>query len=111
MDKIRLIANEGHSLGENQISNEQNGLSKKEFPHIDYFMQYKAAKQNVFSSCVMKSLQIVLKQLKNLKKFGIVKTYYVQVNTGNELQKSGVKMNEVDEFIHTIRGEYKPIDG
>ena len=47
-----------------------------------------------------------------MKKIGIVKTYYIQVNTGNELQKSGVKMNEVDEFIHTIRDEYNfSIDG
>ena len=45
----------------------------------------------------------IVKQIKELeKKFGIVKKYYIQVNTGDELQKSGVKMNEVDEFIHTI---------
>ena len=70
--------------------------------------QYKAAKQNVFSNLCDEIHSVdrikIVKQIKELeKKFGIVKTYYIQVNTGNELQKSGVKMNEVDEFIRIVK--------
>ena len=32
--------------------------------------------------------------------------YMVQVNTGNEVQKSGIKPNEVDNFIRTCKDNY-----
>ncbi len=32
--------------------------------------------------------------------------YMVQVNTGNEVQKSGIKPNEVDNFIKTCKSNY-----
>lgn len=122
LDKIRLIANEGHKdFGENQISEiETKWIDlKEELPHIrlHYIGTIQSRKtERIFELCdeihSVDRIKIV-KQIKELeKKFGIVKTYYIQVNTGNELQKSGVKMNEVDEFIRTIRGEYNfSIDG
>ena len=122
LDKIRLIANEGHiNFGENQIKEIENKwiILKEEFPHIrlHYIGTIQSRKtERIFELCdeihSVDRIKIV-KQIKELeKKFGIVKTYYIQVNTGNELQKSGIKMNEVDEFIQTVRGEYNfSIDG
>jgi len=121
-DKIRLIANEGHTdFGENQIKEiETKWINlKQEFPRIrlHYIGTIQSRKtERIFELCdeihSVDRIKIV-KQIKELeKKFGIVKTYYIQVNTGNELQKSGIKVNEVDEFIQTVRDEYDfSIDG
>ena len=122
LDKIRLIANEGHiDFGENQIKEiETKWISlKEEFPQIrlHYIGTIQSRKtERIFELCdeihSVDRIKIVKQIIELEKKFGVVKTYYIQVNTGDELQKSGVKMNEVDEFIQTARDEYNfSIDG
>ena len=115
-EKIRIIANEGHKhFGENQIQEiEQKWPAlKEEFPNIKlhFIGTIQSRKtERIFELCdeihSVDRIKIV-KQIKELEqKFGIVKTYYIQVNTGNEIQKSGVSMSEIDEFINKIRSEY-----
>ena len=122
LDKIRLIANEGHiDFGENQIKEiETKWISlKEEFPQIrlHYIGTIQSRKtERIFELCdeihSVDRIKIVKQIIELEKKFGVVKSYYIQVNTGDELQKSGVKMNEVDEFIQTARDEYNfSIDG
>ena len=122
LDKIRLIANEGHiDFGENQIKEiETKWISlKEEFPKIrlHYIGTIQSRKtERIFELCdeihSVDRIKIVKQIIELEKKFGVIKTYYIQVNTGDELQKSGVKMNEVDEFIQTVRDEYNfSIDG
>ena len=121
-EKIRIIANEGHKhFGENQIQEiEQKWPAlKEEFPNIKlhFIGTIQSRKtERIFELCdeihSVDRIKIV-KQIKELEqKFGIVKTYYIQVNTGDELQKSGVKLNDIDDFIRTVRAEYNfSIDG
>lgn len=121
-EKIRIIANEGHKhFGENQVQEiEQKWPAlKEEFPNIKlhFIGTIQSRKtERIFELCdeihSVDRIKIV-KQIKELEqKFGIVKTYYIQVNTGDELQKSGVKLNDVDDFIRTVRSEYNfSIDG
>ncbi len=115
-EKIRIIASEGHKhFGENQIQEiEQKWPAlKEEFPNIKlhFIGTIQSRKtERIFELCdeihSVDRIKIV-KQIKELEqKFGIVKTYYIQVNTGNEIQKSGVSMSEIDEFINKIRSEY-----
>ena len=115
-EEIRIIANEGHKhLGENQIQEiEQKWPAlKEEYPNIKlhFIGTIQSRKtERIFELCdeihSVDRIKIV-KQIKELEqKFGIVKTYYIQVNTGNEIQKSGVSMSEIDEFINKIRSEY-----
>ncbi len=121
-EKIRIIANEGHKhFGENQIQEiEQKWPAlKEEFPNIKlhFIGTIQSRKtERIFALCdeihSVDRIKIV-KQIKELEqKFGIAKTYYIQVNTGDELQKSGVKLNDIDDFIRTVRAEYNfSIDG
>ena len=121
-EKIRIIASEGHKhFGENQIQEiEQKWPAlKEEFPNIKlhFIGTIQSRKtERIFALCdeihSVDRIKIV-KQIKELEqKFGIAKTYYIQVNTGDELQKSGVKLNDIDDFIRTVRAEYNfSIDG
>jgi len=115
-DKIRILANEGQEhFGENQIQEIEAKWTplKKEFPNVK--LHYVGAIQSrkterIFELCdeihSIDRIKIV-KKIKELeKKSGVAKKYYIQVNTGDELQKSGVKMSEVDEFIHAVQSKY-----
>ena len=45
--------------------------------------------------------------LKFIETSGVIKReYFIQINTGNELQKSGVLINEADEFISDCKSSY-----
>lgn len=49
----------------------------------------------------------IVKSLKELeKKYNQKKSYFIQVNTGNESSKSGVNIEEIDAFIEEARSQY-----
>ena len=50
-------------------------------------------------------LKLVVKIKELEKKHKVSKSYYVQVNTGNEPQKSGVTLDEIDDFLHSAKFE------
>ena len=108
-DDIRKVINFDHlSYGENQIQEvEKKWVDlKKEFPslklHFIGGIQSRKVKA-IYSHCdVIHSLD----RMKIVKLFseletsqGISKDYFIQINTGDESQKSGVLLSEADEFI------------
>jgi len=108
-EDIRKVINFEHiSYGENQIQEvEKKWVDlKKEFPllklHFIGGIQSRKVKA-IYSHCdVIHSLD----RMKIVKLFseletsqGISKDYFIQINTGDESQKSGVLLSEADEFI------------
>ena len=116
VDKIKLIAQEGHEhFGENQIQEVESKwiTLKKEFPEIKlhYIGTIQSRKTKIiFDLCdeihSIDRIKIVKKIKEIEKQSGLVKKDYIQVNTGDEIQKSGVSMSEIDEFINKSRSEY-----
>ena len=108
-DDIRKVINFDHlSYGENQIQEvEKKWVDlKKEFSslklHFIGGIQSRKVK-SIYTHCdVVHSLD----RMKIVKLFseletsqGISKDYFIQINTGDESQKSGVLLSEADEFI------------
>ena len=108
---IRKVIGQGHiSYGENQIQEVENKWIdlKNEFAdlklHFIGGIQSRKVK-SIFTHCdVIHSLD----RLKIVKLFSeletsqeVCKEYFVQINTGNETQKSGVKLSEAEKFIST----------
>ena len=115
-DDIRKVINFDHfSYGENQIQEvEKKWVDlKKEFPslklHFIGGIQSRKVKA-IYSHCdVIHSLD----RMKIVKLFseletsqGISKDYFIQINTGDESQKSGVLLSEADEFISSCIENY-----
>ena len=115
-DDIRKVINFKHiSYGENQIQEvEKKWVDlKKEFPslklHFIGGIQSRKVKA-IYSHCdVVHSLD----RMKIVKSFseletsqGISKDYFIQINTGDESQKSGVLLSEADEFISSCIENY-----
>ena len=115
-DDIRKVINFDHlSYGENQIQEvEKKWVDlKKEFPslklHFIGGIQSRKVKA-IYSHCdVIHSLD----RIKIVKLFseletsqGISKDYFIQINTGDESQKSGVLLSEADEFISSCIENY-----
>ena len=115
-DDIRKVINFDHlSYGENQIQEvEKKWVDlKKEFPslklHFIGGIQSRKVKA-IYSHCdVIHSLD----RMKIVKLFseletshGLSKDYFIQINTGDESQKSGVLLSEADEFISSCIENY-----
>ena len=115
-EDIRKVINFEHSsYGENQIQEvEKKWVDlKKEFPslklHFIGGVQSRKVKA-IYSHCdVIHSLD----RMKIVKLFseletsqGISKDYFIQINTGDESQKSGVLVSEADKFISSCIENY-----
>ena len=115
-DDIRKVINFDHlSYGENQIQEvEKKWVDlKKEFSslklHFIGGIQSRKVK-SIYTYCdVIHSLD----RMKIVKLFseletsqGISKDYFIQINTGDESQKSGVLLSEADEFISSCIENY-----
>lgn len=108
-DLIREVIKMGHlSFGENQIQEIENKwvALKKDFPEIKLHfiggIQSKKVK-SIFQHCdVIHSIDRMklvdlFSALENQSQ--IAKEYFIQVNIGDEDQKSGIRISEADEFI------------
>lgn len=115
-DDIRKVISFDHlSYGENQIQEvEKKWVDlKKEFPslklHFIGGIQSRKVKA-IYSHCdVIHSLD----RMKIVKLFseletshGFSKDYFIQINTGDESQKSGVLLSEADQFISSCIENY-----
>ena len=113
---IRKVIDQGHiSYGENQIQEVENKWAdlKNEFSHLKLHfiggIQSRKVK-SIYTHCdVVHSLD----RLKIVKMFseletaqGLSREYFIQVNTGDESQKSGVILSEADKFISTCIENY-----
>ena len=113
---IRKVIDQGHiSYGENQIQEVENKWTdlKNEFSHLKLHfiggIQSRKVK-SIYAHCdVVHSLD----RLKIVKMFseletaqGLSRDYFIQINTGDESQKSGVILSEADKFISTCIENY-----
>ena len=110
------IIDQGHlSFGENQ-------LQEIESKWIDLRKDYSNTKLHFIGSIQSRKMKFIfnncdeihsvdrIKIVKEIKKLEtetkIEKDYFLQINTGNEMQKSGVALEEVDQFINKCITEY-----
>jgi pyridoxal phosphate enzyme (YggS family) len=115
-EEIQEVIEAGHlSFGENQIQEVENKwiVLKEKFPDIKLHfiggIQSNKVK-SIFQNCdVIHSID----RMKIVKIFNELenqnhtpKEYFIQVNIGDEDQKSGVKLSEADEFISACIKNY-----
>lgn len=118
---ILAILQEGHlSYGENQLQE-----VKKKWPELSSI--YKNTKLHFIGSLQSKKIVDIItncdvihtldrKKLVNIiskldKSLIAKKTFFVQINTGSEIQKSGVDLNYAEEFIQFCRQNEIKISG
>jgi len=110
------VINQGHlSFGENQLQEIENKWIslKKNYPktklHFLGSIQSRKIKA-IFNHCdeihSIDRLKIV-KEIKKLEtEMNLKKDYFIQINTGDELQKSGIKLAEADQFLEECINKY-----
>ncbi len=113
---IQKVINEGHlSFGENQIQEIESKWPdlKKLNPSIK--LHFIGSIQSRKVEQIHKHCEVIhsIDRKKIVQKFAELETsdkikrkYFIQINTGNELQKSGVLFNEADEFILDCKSNY-----
>ena len=113
---IQIVIDQGHiSFGENQTQEIESKwpLLKSNQPNLklNFIGSIQSRKaESIYEHCdVIHSLDRIkivkiFDKLEKSKK--IVREYFIQINTGNEAQKSGVMMKEADEFISQCLREY-----
>jgi pyridoxal phosphate enzyme (YggS family) len=113
---IQKVIDEGHlSFGENQIQEiESKWPDLKKFNskidlHFIGSIQSRKVEQ-IHNHCeVIHSIdrKKIVKKFADLETSGNIKRkYFIQINTGNESQKSGVLFNEANEFIFDCKSNY-----
>ena len=116
VNDIQIVIDQGHiSFGENQTQEIQSKwpLLKSNQPNLklNFIGSIQSRKaESIYEHCdVIHSLDRIkivkiFDKLEKSKK--IIREYFIQINTGNEAQKSGVMMKEADEFISQCLREY-----
>ena len=121
IENILSIINEGHlCFGENQIQEvlkkwpEIRGNHPKVKTHFIGTIQSKKL-VDIAKSCDVvhtidreKLLQILSKMDQKLL---VEKSFFIQINTGNELQKSGIKLDYAEEFLELCKNHDIKADG
>jgi pyridoxal phosphate enzyme (YggS family) len=117
LDHIKPLINIGHvHFGENRVQEAITkwSLEKKIKPQIQIHLIGKLQSNkvrdalNIFDyihSLDTKKLAILLNEEENKKKIKI--KYFIQVNIGSEKQKSGVMLDELDDFINFCKSQTK----
>ena len=113
---IQKVIDEGHlSFGENQIQeieskwHDLKKINSKINLHFIGSIQSRKVEQ-IHKHCeFVHSIdrKKIVKKFAELEASGDIKRkYFIQINTGNELQKSGVLFDEADEFISDCKSNY-----
>ena len=115
-DDIKQVCLEKHlSYGENQIQEIEKKWSDLKVSFPDTRLHFIGGIQSRKVSSIYHQSDVIhsIDRLKIVKLFnelelshGVFKEYFIQINTGNEVQKSGVMMKEADEFISQCLREY-----
>ena len=120
-DNILSVINEGQmSFGENQLQEINKkwplikDVNQKLKLHFIGSIQSKKL-QNIINHCDViytidreKLIQIISKLDKDTL---LGKSFFIQINTGNESQKSGINLNYAEEFFQLCRNQNINIDG
>tara|TARA_B110000483_G_scaffold163054_1_gene193199 strand:+ start:1192 stop:1842 length:651 start_codon:yes stop_codon:yes gene_type:complete len=121
IDNILSVINEGQmSFGENQLQEIDKkwplikDVNQKLKLHFIGSIQSKKL-QNIINHCDVihtidreKLIQIISKLDKDTL---LGKSFFIQINTGNESQKSGINLNYAEEFFQLCRNQNINIDG
>ena len=113
---IQKVIEEGHlSFGENQIQEIENKWPDLKKINSNINLHFIGSIQSRKVEQIHKHCEVIhsIDRKKIVKKFAeleasgdIKRKYFIQINTGNELQKSGVLFNEADEFISDCKSNY-----
>ena len=117
VELIKQVINDGcQSFGENQLQEVEHKWPevKQEYPkaklHFVGNIQSKKT-EKIFQLCdVIHSIdrEKIVQILKSCEeKYNLKKEYFIQINTGNEPQKSGVNLVESEAFIDKCIKEYQ----
>ena len=121
IDNILSVINEGQaSFGENQLQEIDKKwplikvTNQKLKLHFIGSIQSKKL-ENIVNHCdVIHTIdrEKLIKIISKLEKEVLVgKSFFIQINTGNETQKSGIALNYAEEFFQLCRNQHINIDG
>ena len=110
------IINDGHlAFGENQLQEVEGKWIdlRKDYPatklHFIGSIQSRKIK-SIFNNCdAIHSIDRIkiVEEIKKLEsEMNTQKEYFLQINTGDEIQKSGIPLSDADEFINTCISQY-----
>ena len=113
---IQKVIDEGHqSFGENQIQEIEDKWSDLKKINSNISLHFIGSIQSRKVEQIHKNCEVIhsIDRKKIVKKFDeleasgdIKRKYFIQINTGNEIQKSGVLFDEADEFISDCKSNY-----
>ncbi len=113
---IQKVIDEGHlSFGENQIQEIESKWPELKNLNSNITLHFIGSIQSRKVEQIHKYCEVIhsIDRKKIVKKFAELETsqdikrkYFIQINTGNESQKSGVLLNEADEFISDCKSNY-----
>jgi pyridoxal phosphate enzyme (YggS family) len=116
IETIKPILNFGHNdFGENRVNEAskkwQNFQDHKKINlHMIGKLQSNKAKEALLTFNYIHSLDSI-KLAEQLHKYEIIlkknAKYFIQINIGNEMQKSGINVNNLPEFLKICRNNYK----
>ena len=113
---IRKVYEMGHlSFGENQIQEIETKWIDFKKENTNITLHYVGSIQSRKTNSILEHCDVVhsvdrIKVVKLIKEFeknrGIKRKYFLQINTGNEIQKSGIMLEEADSFIDECKNDY-----
>ena len=113
---IRKVYEMGHlSFGENQIQEIETKWIDFKKENTNITLHYVGSIQSRKTNSILEHCDVVhsvdrIKVVKLIKEFeknrGIKRKYFLQINTGNEMQKSGIMLEEADSFIDECKNDY-----
>ena len=113
---IQKVIEEGHlSFGENQIQEIESKWPDLKKLNSNINLHFIGSIQSRKVEQIHKHCEVIhsIDRKKIVKKFAELETsgdikrkYFIQINTGNELQKSGVLFDEADEFVSDCKSSY-----
>ena len=113
---IQSVIDEGHILfGENQIQEIENKWSALKKSNLNIELHFIGSIQSRKVDSIHKNCEVIhsIDRMKLVKLFSELETaksirrkYFIQINTGNEPQKSGVLLHEAEEFISDCISNY-----
>ena len=114
-ERIRPLLDEGHlCFGENRVQEAQDKWSNllDEYENLELHLigplqtnKVKPALELFTSIHTIDRLNLVDKLVRNEKGIKKIKEFFVQINLANEKQKSGLLIDELDDFINKIKGK------
>ncbi len=104
------------SFGENQIQEIESKWVEFKKARKNIVLHYIGTIQSRKVRSILENCDVIhsvdrVKIVKLIKKFenetGIKREYFLQINTGNESQKSGILLEEADKFIEECKNNYE----